>query len=52
MLSFTPEMEILSTLAKSSEKKKLNFSLSALFHMKTRVCLKYFVRDCSLNREF
>ena len=28
-----------------SEKQKLNFSISALFHMKTRVCPKYFVRD-------
>ena len=26
--------------------KKLNFFLSRLFHMKTRVCLKYFVNDC------
>ena len=28
------------------QKVKLNFSSSALFHMKTRVCLKYFVNDC------
>ena len=27
------------------EKQKLNFSRSELFHMKTRVCLKYFVND-------
>ena len=27
-------------------KKKLNFSRSPLFHMKTRVCLKFFVNDC------
>ena len=27
-------------------KKKLNFSRSALFHMKTKVCLKQFVHDC------
>ena len=27
-------------------KNKLNFSHSALFHMKTRVCLKYVVNDC------
>ena len=26
--------------------QKLNFSRSALFHMKTRVSLKYFVNDC------
>ena len=31
-----------------SEKYKLDFSRSALFHMKTRVCLKYFVNDCRL----
>ena len=24
----------------------LNFSISALFHMKTRVCLKYLVNNC------
>ena len=24
----------------------MNFSRSALFHMKTRVCLKYFVNGC------
>ena len=28
------------------ENRKSNFSRSALFHMKTRVCLKYFVNDC------
>ena len=27
---------------------KLSFSGSALFHMKTRVCIKYFIRDCIL----
>ena len=26
----------------------MNFFRSALFHIKTRVCLKYFVHDCSL----
>ena len=30
----------------NSEKWKLNISRSALLHMKTRVCLKYFVNDC------
>ena len=30
---------------KSTEKQKLNISRSALFYMKTRVCLKYFVND-------
>ena len=33
-------------LANIFEKQKLNFYLSALFHMKTRVSLKYFVNDC------
>ena len=36
MFSLPPEMKILSVRAKS-----------ALFHMKTRICLKYFVNDCS-----
>ena len=31
---------------KTPEKQKLNFSRSALFHMKTRNCLKHFVHDC------
>ena len=31
---------------KSLEKQKLNSSRIALFHMKTRVCLKFFVNDC------
>ena len=32
---------------KTLEKWKLNFSRSALFQVKTRVSLKYFVTDCS-----
>ena len=35
---------------KSNEKTKLNFSRSAVVHMKTRVCLKYFKNDCLWNR--
>ena len=31
----------------TNKNQKLNFSRSALFHMKTRVCLKYFVNDRS-----
>ena len=31
---------------KSAEKQKWNFFHSALFHIKTRVCLKYFVNNC------
>ena len=42
-------MRILSVLAKTLEKQKLNFSRSALFYMKTRVCLKYFVNHYSLR---
>ena len=38
-------------LAKSLEKQKLNFSCSALFHMKTRVSLKYFVNDCGFFKK-
>ena len=34
---------------KTHKKQKLNFSRSALFHMKTRVSLKYFVNDCCYN---
>ena len=46
--SLLSKMKILSILAKhSSKEKKLNFSRSTLFHMKTRLCLKYFVHDCS-----
>ena len=33
-------------VTKTLEKQKLNFSCSALFHMKTRVNLKHFVSYC------
>ena len=46
VLSPLLEVKILSVLVKITEKQKLNFSHSVLFHMKTRVCLKYFVNDC------
>ena len=52
MPSLTPNIKILSILAKSSEKQKLNFSPKALFQMKTRVCLKYFVHDCLFQQSF
>ena len=39
-------MKVLLILAKPLEKHKLNFSHSALFHMKTIASLKYFVNDC------
>ena len=32
---------------KKVSKQKINFSHSPLFHMKTKICLKYFVNDCS-----
>ena len=35
--------------ASSSKKQNLNLSYSALFHVKTTVCLKYFVNDCTLQ---
>ena len=42
----------LSILRKKFEKQKLNFSPSALFHMKTRVCLKHFLHDCIWRQLF
>ena len=49
MPSLPAKMKILSILAKTLEKQKLNFSHSALFHMETRVRLKYFVNGCSIH---
>ena len=46
VFSLPPKVKIFSILAKNFGKQKLNFSRRALFHMKTRVCLKYFVHDC------
>ena len=42
-------MKVLSILAKNSWKRRLNFSRSALFHMETRVSLKYFANGCSFS---
>ena len=39
-------MEILLIVAKYSQIYQLKFSRSVLFHMKTRVSLKYFKTDC------
>ena len=39
-------------VAKALEKQKLNFSRSALFRLKTRVSLKYFVSDCPWKQLF
>ena len=46
--SFPTNMKILLK-QKTLEKQKLIFSRSALFHMKTRVSLKYFGNDCGLR---
>ena len=51
MPSLPPKMKILSILAKTAEKEKLNFSRSVLFHMKTRLCLKYYGNGCSLIKQ-
>ena len=48
MLSPAPEM-IVSTIKKSPGKQKVNFSGSALFHLKARACVKYFVNDCGYH---
>ena len=37
---------------KTPEKQKLNISPRMLFHMKTRVCLKYFVNNCLWKQRF
>ena len=47
MLSLPATLKTLLMLAKTLEKQKLNFSRSALLHMKTGVNLKYFVAGCS-----
>ena len=39
-------------VAKTLEKQKLNFSRSALFRLKTKVSLKYFVSDCPRKQIF
>ena len=39
-------MKVLLVLAESSWKTEINFSSCVLFHMKTRVSLKYFVSYC------
>ena len=46
VLSLPPKMKLLPILAENSLKIKMDFSHSVLFHMKTRVYLTYFVRDC------
>ena len=39
-----------STSKNLQKKQKLIFSRSVQFHMKTTVCLKYFVNDCKLRK--
>ena len=51
MPSLRAKMKILLILAKTLGKQKLNFRHSTLFHMQTRVSLKYFVND-SLWKSF
>ena len=48
MLSPPREIKMLLPLEKISRKKfeNLSFSRSALFHMKTRDFIKYFLNDC------
>ena len=46
MPSVPPKIKTLAILPETIEKQKLNFSRSVLFHMKTRVFLIYFLRDC------
>ena len=46
---FLPKRKSFQYYQKANEKQKLNFSCSALFYMKTRVCLKYFVLDCKFS---
>ena len=58
MSSLTPKIIFLSIPEKTPEKqntrktsRKIEIELfrCALFHTKTRVCLKYFVHDCRLQ---
>ena len=44
--SYYRNEKFVSTNKNLQQKQKFNFSRSALFHMKTRVYLKYFVNDC------
>ena len=46
MPTVTAKMEIFSILGKTSSKIDTELSRRALFQVKTRVCLKYFLNDC------
>ena len=45
----TPRGTLVSISKNLLKEQKLKASHSALFHMKARVCLKYFVNDCCLT---
>ena len=49
MASLPDKMQILLILAKTLATQKLNFSSIQLFHIKTRVNLKYFDNDCRIT---
>ena len=49
---FLPKCKFCKQLQKLTEIQKMNFSQSALFHMKSEVCLKFFVLDCRLKQIF
>ena len=50
--SLLPKKKILSILAKDSLSIETELSRSALFHVKTKVFLKYFVRGCLWKQVF
>ena len=52
MPSLPPKKKILATLAKESLKMESQLFRSALFHKKTNVSLKYFVRGCLWKQFF
>ena len=45
MASLSPDFFFFLILAINSKKRKSKFSGSALFHMKNRICAKYFLND-------
>ena len=49
MPSLPAKIKVWLILSKTLEKQKLNFCRSALFLMKARVSLKYFLNDCRFN---
>ena len=47
-IELLPSESYVSVSKNLLKKQKLNFSRTTLFHMKARVCLKYFVNDCRI----